>query len=77
MSKCPQCKRAKCKWIDLKDDPSKVPEAEIAAVIAHNNRVIEVMFSGNNGSNGSAYAEERMYNRLQSYAEELEKRAAK
>lgn len=73
MSKCPICKRAKCVWVELKPDPSKVPTEKIKQVMDHNDSYIEMIFK----DGGSAAAEERMIHRLQPYAEELEKRQSK
>jgi hypothetical protein len=72
MSKCPVCKRAKCKLIELKPDPKTVSTEELDRVVNHNIQVIEMMFRDNN--NGSAHAEEREYMRLNPYCEELELR---
>ena len=68
---CPTCRRKRCVWIGLKEDPVKVPTSEIERVISHNLSWIEMEFAYNNGS---ALAEERAYDALQSYAEELERR---
>jgi hypothetical protein len=70
--KCPVCKYAKCRWIDLEDDPSKVSTEKLERVLNHNNAVVEMIFR----DEGSAYGEERMYARLGPYAEELERRRA-
>lgn len=70
MLKCPDCKRARCVWIPLKD-PAKVSLARLKAVEAHNMNYIEMIFKGNQGS---AAAEERMYASLSPYTDEIEKR---
>lgn len=70
--KCPVCKRAKCKWIELKPDPKKLKTEELQRVVHHNVDYIEMLFNGNN--NGSAHAEERMYELLSLYTDELEAR---
>lgn len=74
MSKCPICKYTKCRWVDLDDDPKKLTTQQLDQVVNHNIGVIDMLCRNNNGSNGSAYAEERMYNRLTPYADELEAR---
>jgi hypothetical protein len=74
MSRCPICKFAKCRWIDLKSDPKKLTTEELNRVVDHNVSYIEMVYRDNN--NGSAYAEERAYTRLHPYVEELEKRGA-
>lgn len=68
--KCPVCKFSKCRWIELKD-PAKLPTEKLESVVKHNLSYIEMVFSGNQGS---AHAEERMYNSLAPYTEEIEKR---
>lgn len=73
-SKCPTCKRAKCKWVDLKPNPEKLTSAELERIVAHNMSYIEMVFAGHQGS---AFAEERMYNQLNPYCDELEKRKTK
>lgn len=71
-NRCPVCKRAKCKWIELKD-PKKVKTIEeLEQVVDHNLSVIEMLFRDN--TNGSAHAEERMYAKLNPYTEEIERR---
>lgn len=75
-NRCPVCKRAKCKWIDLKPNPSKLSTEELNRVVNHNISYIEMVYQSNNGSNGSAYDEERAYGRLCPYTDELEKREA-
>lgn len=72
--KCPVCKFAKCRWIELKPNPEKLPSQDLECVVSHNISFINMTFSGNQGS---ANAEERMYARLQPYTEELEKRGKK
>ncbi len=74
LSKCPVCKYAKCRWIELSSDPAKVTTERLEEVVDHNLSVIEMMFRSNNGSNGSAHAEERMYHRLEPYTSEIERR---
>lgn len=71
MNKCPVCKRAKCKWVELKSDPSKLSTEELKRVVVHNQDYIEMLFRGNGGS---AYAEEKMINSLSPYTDELEER---
>jgi hypothetical protein len=70
--KCPVCKRAKCVWIDVS---LKASTEKIEEVIAHNSAYIEMIFR-DQGSEGSSYAEERMWNKLGPYQEELDKRNA-
>lgn len=72
--KCQKCKRAKCIWIELKKDPKKIDTEELESVINHNLSYIEMIFSGHQGS---AYAEERMYDALSPYTEEIERREKK
>lgn len=74
MSKCLVCKFAKCRWIELKELPAKLPVEEMERVVDHNISFIDMTFSG---SNESAYAEERMYARLTPYTDELEARKTK
>lgn len=69
--KCPVCKFAKCRWIELKDDPKKVSDAELSRVVSHNLSYIEMVYSGHQGS---ADSEERAYNRLSPYTDEQERR---
>ncbi len=71
MSKCPVCKFAKCRWVDLKDDPTKVSNDELERVINHNLSFIEMTFSGHGGS---SHAEERMFDKLNPYTDEQERR---
>lgn len=70
MSKCPVCKRARCQWVFIKD-LKKATTDKIDTVISHNISYIDMVCNGNQGSSG---AEERMYDRLQPYEEELERR---
>jgi hypothetical protein len=72
--KCPVCKRAKCQWVGLKSNPTKVKTEELKKIIDHNLSYIDMVFTNNQGS---ANAEERMINSLAPYAEELEKRKVK
>lgn len=73
-SKCPVCKYAKCRWIELKPNPMELSTEELERVVNHNISVIEMTYRDNNGSNGSAYAEERAYGRLAPYTDEIERR---
>lgn len=70
MSKCPDCKRAKCVWIPLKD-PAKVSLERLEAVETHNINYIEMIFKDHQGS---ASAEERMYAELNPYSDEIKRR---
>lgn len=72
--KCPICKFAKCRWIELKPDVERLPVEELNRIIDHNVAYIEMIYKGHQGS---ADAEERAYNRLAPYADELEKRKAR
>jgi hypothetical protein len=71
MSKCPVCKFAKCRWITLKSDPKKLSDEELDQIVEHNLSWIEMTYSGNQGS---AHAEERMYDLLTPYTDEQERR---
>ena len=72
--KCPICHRAKCVWIELKPDPEKVHTDKILEVVHHNMSYIEMIF---NGHQGSAFAEERLYNKLAPYTDELQRRGVR
>lgn len=69
--KCPICKYAKCRWIDLKPNPEKLSTEELEKVVKHNTSYIEMVYRGNQGS---AHSEERAYMRLSPYTDELERR---
>jgi hypothetical protein len=69
-SKCPFCKRAKCVWVDIKD-PKKATTERLEELISHNISYINMVFAGNQGSSGS---EERMYDNLDPYQQELDRR---
>lgn len=69
--KCPVCKFAKCRWIHLKSISNKLSTEYLESVVAHNIGYIDMVYSGNQGS---AYSEERMYDRLALYTNEIEKR---
>lgn len=69
--KCPICKFSKCRWIELAPDARKVRDLKkLETVVNHNIDVINMMFRGSD----SAYAEERAYQRLQPYCDEIERR---
>lgn len=70
-SKCPVCKYAKCRWIELKPNPGKLTSEELTRVIHHNVSYINMTYSGHQGS---AYGEERLYAALEPYSDELEAR---
>lgn len=70
MNKCHVCKRAKCKWVDVKIS-SAVTIERLEEIINHNLSYINMVFGGHQGS---VYAEERMYDQLSPYQIELEKR---
>jgi len=70
-SKCPVCKRVKCIWLELKPKPEELTTEEMEKVVSHNIDYIGMIYSGHKGS---ASGEERMYSRLEAYADELEKR---
>jgi hypothetical protein len=72
MKKCDVCKFAKCRWVDK--DPKKLGDFELEELIEHNMGVIEMKFRGHQGS---AHAEERMYDQLSPYTDEQEHRKQK
>ncbi len=71
-NKCPVCKYAKCRWVELNSNPKFISTERLNEVVDHNLSYIEMVYSPNNGSNGSAYAEERAIGRLAPYTDELE-----
>lgn len=70
--KCPFCKRAKCVWVDINLVKSTLEQ--LKQVVAHNSAYIEMVFR-DQGSEGSSYAEERMWNKLGPYQEEIDRRS--
>lgn len=67
--KCKTCKRAKCVWVDV--DPKKATDEKLDEIVTHNLSYINMIFSGHQGS---AHAEERMYDKLAPYTDEQENR---
>lgn len=70
--KCPTCKRAKCVWVSL--NPKKAKTERLKDVVAHNLSFIDMTFNGHQGGSGS---EERLYDLLEPYSQELERRELK
>lgn len=68
---CPVCKRKTCIWIQLKNNPEKLPTEELKRVVDHNIGYIEMVFRD---GQGGASNEERMYNNLSPYTNEIERR---
>ena len=71
---CPTCRRKRCIWIALKEDPEKLESVYLKTIIQHNIGFIDMICR--DGS-VSAITEERYYDRLLPYSEELEKRGEK
>lgn len=71
---CPVCKYAKCRWIPLNPKPERIKTDRLETVIQHNIDYIDYICRD---GNVSAASEERMYQDLNSYVIELEKRGRK
>lgn len=64
--------RARCVWVELKPNPEKQTERHLRRVIHHNESYIDMLYRGHSGS---AHGEERMYELLAPYTNELARRA--
>lgn len=68
--KCKTCKRARCVWVNVKDIKKATTE-KLEEIVGHNLSYIDMVFSGHQGGSGS---EERMYDQLEPYTREIERR---
>lgn len=71
--RCPVCKFAKCRWIELKK-PENVSLERLEQVVSHNLSYIDMIYSGHQGS---AAGEERLLEALLPYTDEIDRRKAR